>query len=101
MYFERSNVRSLLVVFTEIFCKYFHFRLLPLTLIIAVFFSILQPLKLVAFPILSGCIIKFLWSSTIMKYTTSLWIGNIIIPYFTQKLNQLQNNLHQKRTTQI
>ena len=36
-----------------------------------------------------------------MKYTTSLWIGNIIIPYFTQKLNQLQNNLHQKRTTQI
>jgi len=32
-----------------------------------------------------------------MKYTTSLWIGNIIIPYFTQKLNQLQNNLHQKK----
>ena len=56
---------------------------------------------LVVFLILIGCIIKFLWSSTIMKYTTRLWIGNIIIPCFTQKLNQLQNNLHQKRTTQI
>ena len=43
------------------FSTKFYFRLLPLTFIIAVFFSILQPLKLVVFLVTFGCIPNSNW----------------------------------------
>ena len=79
----------LIGAFVAKFCHLFYFWLSSITIVFIIFVNILQPLKLVVFLVIFGCIpnsnwlhFKYLFGVVLTNITTMLWIGNIIIPYF-------------------
>ena len=87
--FKLVNFWLFLVHFFPRFSIKFYFWLSSLTIVFIIFVNILQPLKLVVFLVIFGCIpnsnwlhFKYLFGVVLTDITTMLWIGNIIIPYF-------------------
>lgn len=87
--FKLVNFWLFLVHFFPRFSIKFYFWLSSITIVFIIFVNILQPLKLVVFLVIFGCIpnsnwlhFKYLFGVVLTNITTMLWIGNIIIPYF-------------------